>query len=205
MTTMLLIRHAEHDLLGKMIAGRMEGVHISTVGQERARSLARRLKDLRITAIYSSPLERALETAEPLSELLGIPIRTSDALLEVDFGEWTGKTFQELSPERRWHDFNSFRSCTSPPSGEYMIEIQARVLAELERLRAEHENELVALFTHGDIVRVMLTHFLGMPVEMLHRIEIAPASVTVVRLARDAVQVLRVNDLGGYYDLDLRE
>src|SRR5215212_2773666 len=96
MTTFLLIRHALCDPVGRSLAGRTSGVHLNAEGGVQAEALARRLGEVAVSAIYSSPLERALETAAPIAADQGVPVIEAPGLLEIDFGDWTGKTLQEL-------------------------------------------------------------------------------------------------------------
>ena len=194
MSTFYLIRHAANDWLGKVIAGWTPGVNLNTEGRAQADRLAWKLLGRGITRIYSSPLERALETAAPVAKALGLKVEVRDALGEVRYGEWTGKPFTELEKDPRWARFNQLRSSARPPGGETMLEIQARMTTELESLRLRHPEETVAVVSHGDPIRAVLMHFLGMPIDMVHRIEISPASVTVVTLEDWGPRVLTMNE-----------
>lgn len=193
MTEFLLIRHGDNDFLGHTLAGWMPGIHLNENGRAQAEWIADRLLHVPIRAIYSSPLERARETAEPLARRLGLEIRISDALGEVHLGEWTGRAFDELRNDPQWRRFNSFRSGARIPGGETMIEFQQRMLAAMEAIRREHPEGTVAVVSHGDPIRAVLCHYLGMPLDLIHRLEIEPASVSVIRLGDDWAQVLRIN------------
>lgn len=199
MTTFLLIRHAEHALGGQTIAGRAPDVHLSEKGQRDAEALAQTLAPLPIRAVYCSPLERTRQSAAPLAALLDLPVQMCESLLELEYGEWTGQTFDVLQACERWQLWNSFRSATRIPGGESMLEVQARVVAQLNELRASHRDECVALFSHGDVIRAALAYFLGVPLDLFLRIEISLASVSVVTVSDDnfwVVCVNRTNDLG---------
>jgi probable phosphoglycerate mutase len=192
-STFLLIRHAHHDWIGRGLAGWLPGVHLSAEGRQQAESLAERLSGAGIGAIYSSPLERALETAEPLSRRVGLPVCQREALGEVRFGAWEGRSMRELDDDPLWRRYNEFRSSTRPPGGELVLEIQARVLTELDQIRGEHPNGTIAVFSHGDVIKAAVWHFAGAPLDLFHRLEISPARVTAVRLEDWGVQLLRVN------------
>jgi probable phosphomutase (TIGR03848 family) len=196
MPTYLLIRHAAHDLLGKAIAGRMPGVHLNREGQIQAEQLVERLAHLPIEAVYSSPLERAQETARPLAGRLDLPLLIAEEMNEIDFGEWTGKSLQVLKPAPRWGWFNSFRSGTRIPSGEMMLEAQTRAVTFMDRLREEHRDGCIALVGHGDVIKAAVAYYLGVPLDLFGRIEIHPASVSVIRINDYGPQVLKVNDTG---------
>jgi broad specificity phosphatase PhoE len=191
MTRFLFVRHTAHDLLGQKIAGRMANVHLNEIGQRAAVELAHQLSHLQIDAIYSGPLERVRETAEPVAQQLRIPVQIAPELDELDMGEWTGRTFAELTDEPLWKAWNSFRSCTRVPGGELMLEVQARLLRKISRL--SESDGCIALFSHGDVIRAALAHFLGLHLDFLFRIEVDPGSVSVVDLHRDAVVVRGIN------------
>ena len=190
-TNFLFIRHGAHDLLGKRIAGRQAGVHLNALGEEQAEQLSKRLSLLPIDAIYSGPLERVRETADPICRQFGLPLQIAEEFTEIDFGEWTNCSFDELANDARWQQFNSFRSSTCAPAGELMLETQARVLRKLEELRSQHQ--FVAIVSHGDVIRATLAHFLGVHLDSFHRIEIDPASLSLVEIGDDFVKVRLVN------------
>jgi probable phosphoglycerate mutase len=199
MTTLLLIRHALCDPVGHSIAGRTPGVHLNAAGRIEADALAARLSNLEISAIYSSPLERALETAAPIAARSGLQVVPAPGLLEIDFGDWTGKPLAELDQRPEWRCFNSSRSTTRIPGGEEMAEVLARTLTEVARIRTAHPGPaaLVALVSHGDVLRTLLTHFLGIPLDFVHRLEVSPASVSVVAL-EDGPRLLLLNSTAGW-------
>jgi probable phosphomutase (TIGR03848 family) len=198
MTTFLLIRHGLCDPVGKAIAGRTLGVHLNVPGRAQAEALAARLSSLPISAIYSSPLERALETAEPLARRLHLRVSSLAGLNEVDFGDWTGLTLAALAEITEWREFNTRRSTTRIPNGEIISEVVARVSEELDRLRRQHESELVAVVSHGDVLRGLLSHVLGMPLDLLHRLEVEPASVSALSYAGGAPRLLLMNSTEGW-------
>jgi probable phosphoglycerate mutase len=191
MARFLFIRHGAHDLLFDRIAGRQAGVHINEAGCKQAEQLATRLSRLPIDAIYSGPLERARETAEPVCRALNLPLQIADEFTEIDPGEWVNRTFTELREVSGWSDFNTFRSCTAAPGGESMLEVQLRVMRKLRELRAEHQ--FVAIFSHGDVIRAIVTLVLGMPLDLFLRIEIDPASLTLLEFRENFARVLFLN------------
>jgi|SRR5581483_8965881 len=194
MTTYLLIRHALTQTAGKVVTGRSPGIHLSSEGLEDAELLAACLDDFALSAIYSSPLERAQETARAIARRRGLQIITRDDLNEVAFGAWTGLTFDDLAPAAEWHRFNTLRSVTPAPGGEWMLDIQLRTVRLMEELRRKHQREVVALVTHGDVIRFALLHYLGIPIDFFHRLEVEPASVSTIELGDSSVRVLAVNE-----------
>lgn len=193
MTTFILIRHGMTDLVGHTIAGRTSGVRLNAAGREQAEQLAARLARLPIKHVYSSPLERARETAAPLARLFGCEVSVSEAFDELDFGAWTNRTLAELEGLPEWKAFNTRRSTTAPPSGESMLSVQARTVAELERLRLLHPEAHVAVVSHADVIRALLAHLLGAPLDLLLRLHVDPATFSIVEAYGDGYAVRCVN------------
>ena len=197
MTRFLLIRHAATDSVGKRLSGRTPGVHLNEEGRVQAQKLAERLAHLPVAAIYSSPLERAVETAAPVEKLLQIRNVTAEDFLEIEFGEWTNCAFGELAGQPQFRRFNLFRSCTRIPGGELMLEAQLRMVAGLEKLRTRHPDQLVAVISHSDLIKASVAYYAGIHLDMFQRIEISPASVSIVEIGEDNARILLLNDTGG--------
>lgn len=193
MTTYLLIRHAAADHVGRRLAGRSAGVRLNGHGVEQARALAASLAETPLSGVYSSPLERARETATPLAEAHGLEVHVSDAFHEVDFGEWTGMDFDALEKRPEWRSWNEFRSTARPPGGEAMQEVVGRALRGLEAIAAVHAGERVAIITHCDVIRPLLAHFAGMPLDHLLRLEIDTASISTVEVNPWGPRILGIN------------
>jgi len=193
MTDFLLVRHATCDAVGVAIAGRAPGVSLNEQGRREAERVATRLAATQIDAISSSALARARETAEAIARPHALAVRDDDAFAEIDFGEWTGRTLESLAPDERWRRFNTFRSATRIPGGELLAEAQLRAVRGLDQLRCAHPSGRVAVVTHADIIRATLAYYLGMPIDLMLRLEISPASVSTLRLDDGWVQVLRIN------------
>jgi probable phosphomutase (TIGR03848 family) len=198
MTKFLLIRHATTDAVGKHLSGRMPNVHLNEAGKGEARLLAERLKGLPITAIYSSPLERALETAAPLAEGNNCPCVVADDFLEIDYGNWTNSTFDELQNDPQFQRFNTFRSVTRIPGGETMQEAQARFIAGMEKLTIKHHNEIIVIMSHSDMIKSAVAYYAGISLDLFQRLEISPASVSVIDLFEDSVRIVSINDTGTF-------
>jgi len=198
MTTLLLVRHAAHDWLGHRVAGRMPGVALNDSGTRQAGELIARLQHRPAQVIYASPLQRAQETAAPLAQSLGLTVVTDEALAEIDFGQWTGLTFEQLQRNdgERWRIWCEHKSVATPPGGEPFAEVQRRIMARLEHLRRLHPSETVLVFSHGDVIKAAIAGFLGLPLDHVDRFEIAPASVSIVETGTDRYQVKLVNGMG---------
>jgi probable phosphoglycerate mutase len=190
-----LLRHGEHALQGRICAGRMDGVGLAPRGRADIAGLAQSLADAGIAAIYASPLQRTRETAEILGGRLALPVALHDDLLEVDFGEWTGQTFDEVRRDPRWPVWATHRSLARIPGGETIRQVQRRIVEVLLELRERHPEDAVLLVSHGDVIRAALVFALGMPLDFLGRIEVATASLSTVRIDDGGIRVLAVNRL----------
>jgi broad specificity phosphatase PhoE len=188
-----LIRHANTDATGTAISGRMPGVLLNEHGRMQAAQLATSLASRRFDAIFCSPLERARQTADPLAKLSGLGIETVPALTDIDFGDWTGQLLSKLEPIEKWKQWNLFRSSLRIPGGETIFEVQTRMLGVVERLSRTFPDGRVAIVSHADPIRTVLAHFLWMPLDLLHRIEISPASVTTLSITDWGAQVQHAN------------
>jgi broad specificity phosphatase PhoE len=193
MTKILLIRHATTDAVGHSLSGRLPGIHLNAVGIAQAERLADRLRAFNISEVYSSPMERAVETAKPIVERLSRRCIIEEAFVELDFGKWTNLSFQELEGDPQFKHFNTFRSNTRIPGGEMMLEAQARMIAGLEKLAAKHPDQTVAVISHSDLIKSAIAHFAGTHLDLMQRFEISPASLSIVAVYEDTAQILLLN------------
>lgn len=194
MSTLLLIRHATTAATGKRLGGWTKGVHLDEGGREQAQAAGRRLEGLPLVAVYTSPLERTRETARAVARPHGLTVRTRRGIGEVDYGDWTDQPLGSLRRRRLWATIQTTPSRVTFPGGESIRGAQARAVNTLEELAAIHEGELVAAVSHADIIKAVLAHFLGMPLDTFQRLVIEPASVSVVHLAASgAPMVLACN------------
>ena len=193
MATLHLVRHGHHDWLQRGFPGRNPGVHLSEQGVVDAVKVSEWLKDLPISAIISSPLERAQETAGQLAKRLGMEIRTEMDFNEFDFGTWNGMTFPELRAQPGFQTWETARCMCQPPNGETLIQVQARVVNLLHRLAAEFGDKQIALFGHADPIKTAVFYAVGGPLDYLPRIEIDPASVSTLEITDCSVRAVRVN------------
>lgn len=195
MAVFFLIRHGAHDLLDRVLCGRMTGVPLNANGREQAERVGRRLSKERIDLLQSSPLERARETAAPLSRHTGAPLQIASALTEIDLGEWTGRSFEDLKTDAVWHRWNEARHVARAPAGESMLEVQQRVISHLDGVRAEHPDGRVALVSHSDVLRSVILYYLGMSLDEFGRIEISPASISTLVVEHWGAKILALNEV----------
>lgn len=194
--TILLIRHAAHQHLGRVLSGRAGDVPLSQAGLERASVLARGLAGECIDAVHTSPLRRARETAQAFSAEGVAPPEVSEALNEIDFGKWTGKPFAELGNDPHWQEWNTHRSRTAPPGGEPMAAVQARVLAYLRQIARHSSGSVVAMVSHADVIRAAVAGILGLSLDRILSFDIDPASVTRIEAGDWGERVVTVNERG---------
>lgn len=199
MIRILLIRHGDTDLTGRVLYGRMPGVHLSAEGYRQARALAESIvARYQVDQLISSPLERATETARQLSDALGLPITTHEGIIELDYGAWLGKSFDDIRESSQWQHYNRLRSLLGPPEGELMLQVQTRAwtaLREMMEPYADAETATLAIVSHGDVIRSLLVLLLGMPLDYIHRLEVSPASVSEILFDGHYARVVRVNQL----------
>ena len=195
MPVILLIRHGENDYVKThRLAGRLPGVHLNQNGQKQAQALAEKLGAAPIKAVYSSPLERALETAAPLTQALGQEIQPRDGLIEVDIGEWQDQRIKALNRTKLWKAVQLAPSRFRFPAGETFADAQHRICQELDAIARMHgPKDLLACVSHADPIKLAVAFFLGMPLDTFQRLSIAPASITAIHLGETGCQLLRLN------------
>ncbi|KFG66910.1 histidine phosphatase family protein [Microvirga sp. BSC39] len=194
-TTFHLVRHAAHDRVGTILCGRMPGVHLGALGKAQAERLADRFANENVAAIHTSPLERAVETSEPIAARLGQSLEVSEDIAEIDFGAWSGTSFEALAQDPRWAAWNNARSNSRPPYGETMLEAQARIVGALEQLRHRYSDRTVILVSHSDVIKAALLYHLGLPVDAYGRFDIEPASISTLAVGDWGSKVLRLNEV----------
>jgi broad specificity phosphatase PhoE len=194
----LLIRHALVDACGVLLAGRQPGVHLNREGQQQADRLGKRLSGLPITVVYSSPMERAQETAAAVANArerrASVPITVAEEINEVDFGEWTGRSFEDLDRDDEWRRFNRCRSIATVPAGEQMRDVQERAFNWLAGLRRTHAPDTIAIVSHGDVLRAIVARVLGCSIDRMTKFEIDPASLSVLVPASDGFILTLLNE-----------
>jgi probable phosphoglycerate mutase len=196
MTTFFLVRHASMDGLGHRIVGRELGLHLNQQGRAEAERLAERLAQIPFSGIYSSPMERAQDTANAIARVLELHVSTEAGMNEIDYGDWTGKTFNELDRLAEWRRYNTCRHAAQIPGGESMPQLLQRAGQTVERLRKSHDGDMVALVSHADWIRAVAAHYTGASFDVLQKFEVNPASISVLRVHDCEGRVIYWNDTG---------
>src|SRR6476620_1595570 len=179
-TLLLLVRHGETPTTGTVLPGRAPGLHLSERGRAQAERVSERLSGLPVDALYSSPLERACETAEPTAARTGLAVKHDDGLLECDFGAWTGAAIADLAALPEWQTVQHSPSQFRFPDGESFPEMQGRIVGAMEALCAAHAGGVVVCFSHADPIKAAVAHALGTPLDLFQRIVISPGSVSAI-------------------------
>jgi len=173
------------------------GWRLNETGRRQVAKLAERLRALPIQAIYTSPLERAVETAETIGKPHGLAPQPDPDFGEFHAGDFEGVAIAELDQRDDWRRFNTFRSGTRVSGGEIAIETQARVIRKMQEITVKHRDQTVAIVSHGDPLRCAVAYFMGIPLDMLLRFELHPASLSVIEWGDWGAKVLCVNDRSG--------
>jgi len=196
MPILLLIRHGENDYVksGKM-AGRLPGVQLNEKGLKQAQALAEALTHVPLKAVYSSPLERALETAAPIAEIRKLTIIQEPDLMDTDIGKWQGKSVKVLRLSKVWKIVQNAPSRFRFPEGESFTEAQTRYVGTLERIIQKHTKpqDLVAVVFHADPIKLVVAHFLGMPLDHFQRLGCDTGSLTALHVGEASANLIKLN------------
>jgi len=197
-TTIILVRHGQTPSTGKILPGRARGLHLSQAGREQAERAAERLAELgRVAAVYTSPLERAKQTAAPIAAALGLKPQTERGLLECDFGTWTGKQLSTLSKRPEWATVQRSPSNFRFPGGESFVEMQQRMITTLEDLRQRHRGKTIICVSHADPIKAVVAHAVGTHLDLFQRIVISTCSLTAIAWFDSGPISLMTNSVSG--------
>jgi probable phosphomutase (TIGR03848 family) len=196
MPIFLLIRHGETDYNKKMhLAGRLPNVHLTQKGRQQAQLIADMLGAAPIKAIYSSPLERTLETAEPLAKALKMEAIPMPGLLETDCGEWQGQSVKKLRRLKIWKSVQQQPALFHFPGGESIAECQHRMVQVLESLRLNYSpQDLLVCFSHSDPIKQVVAYYLGLPLDNFQRLSIDIASITALQITESGSRLIMLNN-----------
>ncbi|GMU77384.1 MAG: phosphoglycerate mutase [Acidimicrobiia bacterium] len=200
-THLVLVRHAVTAETGPRLSGRTPGIDLSDDGRAQAAALGERLAALPVAAVYASPIERTVQTADAIAQRHGIEVRRLDGVLEADYGEWTGQELAELAKSDLWKVVQRTPSRVVFPGGEALTAMQARMVEAIETVVGAHPGELVVIVSHADPIKAAIAHFTGVHLDLFQRIVVSPASVTAFAFASHGVALLKCNDTGSLADL----
>ena len=214
-TVILLVRHGTTETTGTKLPGGAPGLHLAEAGVRQAEDVAARIarsttaesaptrqngrrakKTHRVSAVYSSPLERTRETAAPIAAAVGCDVQIDDALIELDVGDWTGLDLEEAYKRPEWATIQRYPSGFTFPNGESFVEMQGRMIGVLGRLRARHPGETVVAVSHADPIRAAVAYAMGTHLDLFQRIVVSPCSLTAIALGDGGPTILTVNATG---------
>ncbi|WP_241671053.1 histidine phosphatase family protein [Dankookia rubra] len=193
-TTILLVRHAAHPLLGKVLCGRMAGVELDGAGRDQAARLGTRIAVRKPDALFTSSLSRARDTAQAIADASGLVVQPCEALDEIDFGDWTGARFDDLEGDPRWVRWNGERAKSCPPGGEPMQQAQSRVVAGIHQMKTSYPHGTVVAVSHADIIKAALLWCIGLTLDAHMRFDIDPASSSALVLWDGGGRLMWMNE-----------
>ncbi len=196
-TTVYLIRHGDIECADR-IPGRMAGMHLSSNGRRQASQLAVFFKNRRLDAIYSSPMERAVETAALLAKEKRLQVQICDAFNEIEFGKWTNREFVALESDFAWKQFHFFRNGAVIPDGELMIEVQSRMIGQLQILKEKHKGQSFAIFSHNDPIKSVIAFYSGISLDLFLRLTIDTGSVSTLQYDNEICNITMINITGDF-------
>lgn len=196
MPLLLLIRHGENEYVktGKL-AGHLPGIHLNERGQKQAQALGEALKDVPIKAIYSSPLERAMETAAPIATTHKLDILQEPGLVDANVGKWQGKSLKVLRLMNVWKVVQHAPSRFQFPEGESFVDVQTRIANVLEGIVKKHNKpkDIIAVVFHADPIKLAVSHFLGLPLDHFQRLSCDTGSLTALFAGEMGANLLKLN------------
>jgi probable phosphomutase (TIGR03848 family) len=197
-TLILLVRHGQTPTTGTLLPGRTPGLHLADAGRAQAEAAAERIAAIpNVDAIYSSPMERARETAAPIAKAVGQRVRSDKSLIECDFGEWTGEELKVLMKRPEWTTVQRSPSTFRFPGGESFTEMQTRIVSGLERVCRAHPGGVVVCVSHADPIKAAVAHAMGTHIDLFQRIVISTCSISAIAYNIGGPMVLTVNSTGG--------
>ena len=194
----ILVRHGQTEW---NVTGRYQGqsdIPLSERGYLQAEALGKRFEKIHVDQIFASPLQRALDTAKPISKATGQPIQIVDGLKELDFGVWDGHTIEENTA--RYGDyFTKYRiePFHYPMSGEGTLNrAKLRVGAAIEEIKETYRNtdQTVVVVAHGGILKLAIFHLMDMTSRLYRCIELDNTSLTVIDIEEERCVLRTLND-----------
>lgn len=201
MTTFFFVRHALTAYTGRKLAGWLPDVHLTEEGRSQAEALAERLAHVNFKAVYASPIERTMETAEPIAARHNLTVKVRPTLGEVGYGKWTNRSIKTLTRTKMWWKVKHLPSAVRFPEGESLREVQARAVEEVETLHARHRTGAVCCVCHADVIKLIIAHYVGTHIDLFQRIFIGPASVSVIALRDEGPTILCLNSFPSFEEL----
>lgn len=198
-TTVFLIRHGETawHAEGRVLGQR--DIPLSQPGIAQAEEAAAALRGVKMAEVLSSPLQRAIQTAEIIGQDTGIQIARDPRLIDFQLGKWTGMTYADVAKNEEYQRFVQQPESERIPGGESLDDIRRRAVAAVDQaLRDNATGDALAIVTHAGIIRVLITHYMGSRPANYHRVRVSPGSISILGFSddRQLPRVLAVNLVG---------
>ncbi len=195
MPIILLIRHGENNYVKEQRhPGRKPGIHLNKKGRAQAKAIAEKLKSAPIKAVYSSPLERTMETAKPIAKALDLNVIPRLGLIEADIGDWQGKKMEKIRKSKQWPQVQLNPSRFRFPGGERIADAQHRLIEEVEFLAGKHDRgDMLVCVSHADPIKIIVAYYIGLPLDMFQRLQVSPGSITGLNIAEIGSHLLFMN------------
>lgn len=197
MTRLVLVRHAVTDHTGHSLSGRLPGINLNERGREQAEAVGARLASAPIAAVYASPIERTMQTAQAIAARhADLVVRPVEGVIEAEYGDWSNEKLSDLVTSDLWKVVQRTPSRMRFPNGESIVEVQQRMVGALEALVAQHPEDTIVVVSHSDPIQLAIAHYTGVPLDLYQRIAVSPASVSVLDVGTNSVLMVTSNDTG---------
>jgi len=195
MPRLFFVRHAPTPETGSILTGRLPGVGLGEDGIAIAKLAAEQFAGAKLASIFTSPVQRCRETANEIGDVVGMKPKTMRAFEEVNYGDWSGRKLKDLYKLKAWRHLYSAPSRVRFPNGETLADAQARGVSGCEQIASDaRPNDRVVVVSHSDMIKSVVSHYLGAPQDLFQRIHISPASITIIDLmAQGPPAVVAVN------------
>ena len=184
-TTIHLLRHAVTAATGTRLGGRTQA-SLSDTGRAQAEGMRDHLREVKLAAVYASPLPRTTETAEIIAQPHRLDVRPAEGMIEVDYGRWTDRPLKPLLRTKLWPVIQQTPSLVTFPDGESIRAAQLRAVDAIEAIAGRHDKKAVAVVSHADVIKAVVAFYVGMPLDTFQRLVVSPASVTVITTGKGA-------------------
>jgi probable phosphoglycerate mutase len=189
------VRHGSNEYLKEhRLAGRQPGISLNAEGLKQAQAVAKYFQDKEIKIVCSSPLERAIETAAPIADILGVDVVENEGLLETNIGEFEGQLIKDLTKEPEWNILQKTPSKFIYPGGESITGSQDRIVKAIKDLCSDlyHKDQIICV-SHSDPIKLAVAYFIGLPLDNFQRLVIHPASITSLFYGIDKYRLITFN------------
>lgn len=193
MSVFYFVRHGVTSHTGHKLSGWMPDIHLTEAGRAQAEAAAESLAGAPLKSIYASPIDRTAETAKIIAARHGLGVRTRKDLGEVEYGRWTNKSLKVVARTKLWTKVQRWPAGATFPDGESFVAVQSRGVAAIEALRARHPKDHVCIVSHGDVIRLVVAHYMGVHLDLFQRIHVMPGSITVLAVTDAGPGILTLN------------